>query len=275
VRDDKNQFELENMDKTLKHAKILGVKVSITNESEVTDFVLSSLKRRKFFIVTPNPEIVVAAQKDKELRTVLNAADVALPDGTGLLLASKLLNLGINERITGREIFEQLLSIAGKKKLKVYLLGASQSVNKLAIAKAKKKYKGIKIEGSADIYLDKEGYSVTYIYRKKHIVIKDYTSVIKHINRFKPDILFVALGAPKQEKWVMHNLDKLNVGGAMVVGGALDYFTGKMVKPPSLVSGLGLEWLWRGFSEPARLPRIINAVIVFPLLVLKSKLVKD
>lgn len=244
-----------------KKLRILGVNVNSTTQKEVLDFVLFSLKnKKKFFIATPNPEIIVAAQKDRQLREALNSADIALPDGVGLRLAGNF-----RERLTGREMFEELLKIAQDKKLKVYLLGASMEVNSKAVSRINKLYPNINAEGNGDIHLNNEGYSVIDGEIKKHIVI------LKHINRFKPDLLFVAFGFPKQEKWVFNNLSLLNIGGAMVVGGALDYFVGKMPKPPMALSALGLEWLWRVLLEPARWGRIFNATIMFPAFLLKDK----
>lgn len=243
-----------------KQLTILGVEVSVTSRGEVLKFVADSLKNKsKFFITTPNPEIIVAAQKDDELMTALNSADVALPDGVGL---------GINPRITGREMFESLLSTANRLQLRVYLLGATPEVNRLAIAKIKILYPRIKAKGNGDIKVNSKGYSVSE--RDRGV----YIDIIRDINSFRPNILFVAFGAPKQEKWVYHNLKKLNIGGAMVVGGALDYFVGKAKLPPGFVSTMGLEWLWRGVREPRRIKRIFNAVVVFPLLVIKEKLWK-
>jgi N-acetylglucosaminyldiphosphoundecaprenol N-acetyl-beta-D-mannosaminyltransferase len=241
--------------------KILGVKVSGTSKQEVLRFIVSSLARKsKFFVTTPNPEIVVAAQKDHELRAALNSADVAIPDGVGLRLA------GIKEVITGRELFEALLSMANRKQLKVYLLGATPEVNKAAVNKIENLCPKIGIRGSGDIQVNEKGYFVDDKNRKRYI------DIIKNINRLKPDILFVAFGAPKQEKWVYHNLEKLNVGGAVVVGGALDYLVGKTVLPPAWAAKAGLEWLWRGIFEPWRAKRIFNAVVVFPLLLIKERL---
>ncbi|OGM32088.1 hypothetical protein A2803_00790 [Candidatus Woesebacteria bacterium RIFCSPHIGHO2_01_FULL_44_21] len=249
------------MQKSPKELKILGVKVSGISHEEVLSFVANSLqKKSKFFISTPNPEIIVMAQKDRELLAALNSADVALPDGAGLKLA------GIKAIITGRQMFESLLLMANNQRLKVFLLGSTPEVNKFAIAKVKRLYPNAKVDGSGDILINNEGYSESIRDKEIHI------DIIRHIDDFRPDLLFVALGAPKQEKWVYHNLEELNVGGAMVVGGALDYFAEKAMLPPDWVSRAGLEWLWRAILEPQRIKRIFNAVVVFPLLVVRFKI---
>jgi N-acetylglucosaminyldiphosphoundecaprenol N-acetyl-beta-D-mannosaminyltransferase len=249
------------MDRSPKHGTVLGVKVSITDESEVIDFVEECLrKKRKFFITTPNPEIIVQAQNDQDLKDAINSSDLALPDGVGLRFA------GIKQRVTGRAVFRKLLRYADKKKLKVYLLGASSDVNSKALKKAQKIYPSAKTKGTGGIQIDNKGYSVTERDKKMSL------DIIKDIDGFNPHILFVAFGAPKQEKWIYHNLHNLNIGGAMVVGGAFDSFVGKTVPPPKWMANAGLEWFWRMVMEPSRFRRILNATVVFPLLVLRQKI---
>lgn len=239
---------------TQKKLKILGVDVSITGKSEVLNYLNASLKNlSKFFITTPNPEIILLAQKDRELMKALNSSDLALPDGTGLIIG------GVKEIIKGRELFEDLLDIANKKGLKVFLLGGDTKTNKIVIAKINMKYRKIKAEGRGDIVLNNKGYSDTDRDISIHI------DILKNINKFKPDILFVGLGAPKQEKWIYHNLDKLNVKIVMTVGGAFDYYSGKLGIVPGWMARGGLEWLWRVLQEPKRIKRIFNAVVIFPI----------
>lgn len=250
-----------------KKLKILGVGVSITTKSQVLSFVESSLKSKyKFFISTPNPEIVLKAQNDSELKEAIDESDIALPDGIGLTWAAKTLYVEKINRIQGRVMFEELLKLANRKKLKVFLLGSTKPSHEASMVKIGKLYPDLKVEGRYDIVVDNKGYSAIETDRKVHI------DILKHINRFKPDILFVALGAPKQEKWVMHNLPNLDIGGAMVIGGTLDTFSGKISKPPSWMETAGLEWLWRLALEPQRFGRIFRATVVFPVAVLKERL---
>jgi N-acetylglucosaminyldiphosphoundecaprenol N-acetyl-beta-D-mannosaminyltransferase len=250
----------------LKQLKILGVKVSIASSREVLNFVATGLKRgSKFFISTPNPEIIVKAQTDARLLAALSSADIALADGVGTVWAIKLLAREPAERIPGREFFSDLLSLADTKRLKVYFLGSSPSVNSKLLDMVKTKYPKIHARGSSGPLLDRKLHYVTESDRK---LDKD---IIEDINAFRPGLLFIAFGAPKQEKWVYKNLPNLNVSGVMVVGGAFDSFVGKTAKPPEWVARGGLEWLWRVLLEPTRIPRILNATVVFPLLVLKAK----
>lgn len=248
------------MKNVLKHRKVLGVKVTVSPKDQLLDFISTSLKKKeKFFISTPNPEILVRSQKDSEFRMILNSADIALPDGTGLSLA------GVSSRIPGRVFFEELLDVSAAKGYKIYLLGSESDINRRAVEKVAKIYPGVKVRGMSGPNLDQNGYAVT------DSDIKVAIDVLDDIDKFNPDLLFVAFGAPKQEKWIYHNLGKLKIGGAMAVGGTFDYFVGNMIKPPRMLEKVGLEWFWRLIQEPKRLGRIFNAVVVFSVLVARER----
>lgn len=230
------------------------------------DEIRGSLKKnKKILIVTPNPEIMVHAQGSKKLLVSLNSADISICDGIGLLWALKLLKKEVPERFRGRELMIDLLKIANDSKLKVYFLGASDSVNRKAVNLAKEKYPKAKILGASGPWLDDQADPVTDFYNKHEI------EVVNHINDQKPAILLVAFGAPKQEIWAHKWRNNLDVTVIMTVGGAFDYFAGTAVVPPIWVARVGLEWLWRLLREPRRFKRIINALVTFPLLVLKER----
>jgi len=251
--------------------EILGVGITGTNKRELLTLASKVIKTRgKMTIATPNPEIVVAAGRDGSLMMALNASDVAIPDGVGLLWALKVqsakckvknfkLQIKNYERIPGRELMVEFFKMSGDTRLKVYLLGGSEDVSEKALTRARREFPGA-------IFAGESGGGVT----KKGIALKK--DIVDKINKFTPDFLFVAFGAPKQEKWVRKNRDKLNARVIMTVGGALDYFAGTRPLPPRLVSRAGLEWLWRLFTKPGHVKRVFAAVIVFPLLVLKERL---
>lgn len=246
---------------------ILGLALSSTSSDKVLKAIEENFdKNIKFSLVTPNPEIVLVAQHNKRLRVFINQADFSLPDGVGLVWANRFLNGTKITRIPGRIFFKKLLYLAEQRALKVFLLGASAQVNEQAIHKIQSKYPNIVIEGTAGPKLDKNAKPVTLRNRKS------YYDTLNHINKFKPDILFVAFGAPKQELFLADNLNDLQVGGAMVIGGTLDSFVGNKPEPPKMLSKLGLEWLWRLVYEPKRIGRILKATVVFPALVIKQKL---
>jgi len=261
--------------KDQKQGNILGIGVSSTSTVRVLRFVRGKLSKfennqdsyRPFFITTPNPEIVVRAQKDEKFKKVLNSSDLSVPDGYGLILASKFLKPHNNlNLIRGGELFESLIKLANKKKWRVFLLGGKGDEADLSVKKLSQNYKSVIIESFAGPIINNSGRPVSSGDEKteKETVVK--------INKFSPHLLFVAFGAPAQEKWVSKNIGKLKIGGAMVVGGTFRYVSGRSILPPKVLRNLHLEWMWRLIREPKRVVRIFNAIIVFPLLVIWEKL---
>ena len=285
-----------------KQAKILGIKLDSTSKAQVLRFVRSRLARTRsgtpFFIVTPNPEIIMRAQKDKHLVKILNSANLALPDGVGLVQAAKFLALANPQNrlvrplvllfqglgvglatffkrywitssltlIKGREMFSELIKLANKKGWRVFLLGDKQESAQKAVDKLKLNYKKTKFYAASGPNLDLAAKPQS---KKDSFIEKE---VVSSINKLKPHLLFVAFGAPKQEKWISKWLPKLDIGGAMVVGGVFDYLSGRASLPPSWIENLGFEWLWRLVKQPWRLKRILIAFPIFPLKVFWSKL---
>lgn len=234
---------------------ILGIGVDSTSKGEVLTAVTKKVSdSSKFYIVTPNPELVLASTKNSLLKSALNNADFAIPDGIGLRVAKWDLNI-----IKGREFFLDLVELARKKNWKMFFLGGLDNEAKLAAKKLGAEY----FEGPK---LDKEAKPVLEVDRKLQI------DAIERINNFRPHLLFVAFGNPKQEIWIYRNLPRLNIGGAMAVGGAFRYIAGLSKLPPKWIENAGLEWLWRLFTELFRFKRIWNAVVVFPLKFWMSKL---
>lgn len=292
---------MNNLSKTDQNqGKILKIKLTSKPKEEVLKDVETLLSEaKKFYITTPNPEIAVKAYSDCELLEILNSAEFSLPDGFGLAVAHKFLKLEKTrnkvlavpyyilqwlfvlvsipvkknragdrlEIIRGRDFMIDLFILADKKSYKVYLLGGyPEVVNSESVKKINQEFKNIKVSGSSGPMLDKEANPVS------EVDSCTQKEVLRDINNFRPDILIVALGAPKQEKWVNKNLSRLNVKCTMVVGGALDYYSGYKKLPPKWMEEWGLEWLWRLILEPSRIKRILNAVFVFPALVIKSKM---
>jgi len=148
------------------------------------------------------------------------------------------------------------------------LLGGGEIVGtaKKTATKLSASYKGVRFQFSDGHMLDEDAKPKTSQDGKIE------NEVIKEINKFKPHLLFVGFGAPEQEKWVYRWLQKLNIGGAMVVGGTFDYIAGNVKKPPKWMSEYHLEWMWRMITQPKRFRRIITASMIFPLKVYWSKL---
>jgi N-acetylglucosaminyldiphosphoundecaprenol N-acetyl-beta-D-mannosaminyltransferase len=240
----------------------------------------NSRSKKQFFFATPNPEIVLAAQSNAALKKVLNTTQLSVADGTGILWASYFLNLKrrnfitlitslfailftpkkirkvISERVTGSDLFPNLLSLAAKRKKKVFLLGAAPNVAAIVKEKFEKKIQNLKISG---VYSGSPLVSVEDEIRAK-------------IDASKAELLFVAFGAPQQELWIARNLPRLKtVKFAMGVGGTFDFYAGIIRRAPHIFCHLGLEWLWRLVLQPRRLGRIWNATFCFVRMVWKNR----
>jgi N-acetylglucosaminyldiphosphoundecaprenol N-acetyl-beta-D-mannosaminyltransferase len=229
---------------------ILGVKVSNITKNETIEISRGFLfDGGQHIITSPNPEMAVLALKDAEFASVFDKADLCLPDGIGLILASKFFGTPLKERITGSDFIFDLLNLSEKEGKSVYLLGASEGVAEKASLKLKEKYPNLKIVGT------ESGGDAADL---------DNQNTLNKINSARPDILFVAFGQVKQEKWIAKNLPKLpSVKIAIGIGGAFDFIAGTAKRAPKIIRKIGLEWLWRLILEPWRAKRIWNATMVF------------
>jgi len=241
-------------------ANILGVLIDKLNIYEVLEKIDVFLRDgKKHYIVTPNPEFLMQAKEDEEFKNILNLADIAVPDGFGLLLASSWLGDRIKKRVTGVDLVWQLCRKINNTDYKIFLLGGGVGVAREAGEKLKKSFSGLRVVG-AEEGMERREFQLTN------------PELIKKINDASPDIIFVAFGHGKQEKWIYYNLPKLNsVKIAIGVGGTLDYLSERVRRAPNILRRWGFEWLWRFFKEPWRWKRIYRATILFPLTVLKYK----
>ncbi len=274
------------MSKTL---KILNVRFDALTLDQALKQAMNFVKsNRQHYICTPNPEILLEAQKNKKFLEVLNNSSLNIADGIGtvwaanyltktshyisrlrkffswkwhllkILTSPSSLKTPLPERITGTDLMEAICKECSKfftiHKHKIFLLGAEEGVAVEAKLKLQEKYPRIKIVGTySGSPQDKE--------------------MIKIINSKSPHILFVAFGAPTQELWIANNIKKMpSVHLAIGVGGALNFFAGTRKRAPGFMRKLGLEWLYRLAQEPSRAKRIYNAVIKFPLRILKENL---
>ncbi|MGB9678805.1 MAG: WecB/TagA/CpsF family glycosyltransferase [Thermoanaerobacteraceae bacterium] len=237
----------------MEKVNILGVpinKISMVNAVQVLN---SFLNEDKFhFVATPNAEFVMIAQKDEEYMKILNTTDLNVPDGIGIVFASKVFKEPIKERVAGFDLMIEFIKSIDQKNTNspnIYLLGAAPGVAEEAKAKLEKQYPAVNIVGVHDGYFNRT----------------DDEEIIKDINSKNTDILFVALGAPKQEKWIFKNKGKLKVKIAMGVGGSFDVLAGRVERAPLIFRKLGAEWLYRLIKEPWRYKRMA----VLPKFVLK------
>ncbi len=207
---------------TIMKKYILGVKIDDVTMDEAVEIVHTWLQKSdKHYIVTPNPEFLMTAQKDLEFKRILNDADLSIPDGTGLKLSGQVKNT-----FPGVDLMEKLVGKSVDWAVTIGFLGGRNGVAEKASERLQKKYPGIKI-----ISVDSEKVEG------------------------ECDILFVAFGHPKQEKWIYQNLPNLPVKVAMGVGGAFDYMAGHIPRAPKWLRKLGLEWLFRLAIQPWRIKR--------------------
>lgn len=250
--------------KNQKYGQVFGITIDGTKEDEVLRKIDYSLKKRtKLFITTPNPEILLASRSNPQLYGALKKSDLRICDGTGLKFAL-LLKGYRTKRIRGRELMLKLFEIANSRKLRVYLLGSTEDVIESSINRLIGEYSNIIIKGDTGPVLDK---GVLPINEDNECVEK---LTVQEIKKFRPDILVVAFGAPKQEIWINKYKNELPVHVFIGVGGSLDYYSGVRSVPPKWMASLGLEWLWRVVHEPKRIDRIFRAVVVFPVLAVKD-----
>jgi len=226
-----------------KSIKILGVRIDKLNVEEAYNKFLSLFKQDSFSaIYTPNPEIIMVAQEDHELKDALLDADLVIPDGIGVIYASRIHNLGLEERIPGIEFMERILKFCNNTNGSIFILGGKPGVAKKACDKIQEKFPNIVMTGCHDGYFSDE----------------DELKVVDKINEVKPDILFVALGAPRQEKWIYSHRKILNTKIAMGVGGSIDVWAGHAKRAPKLFIKLNLEWFYRLLREPHRIGRMMS-----------------
>lgn len=233
--------------KSINKKKLLGVGFSDANKREVLEFIITSLQNQseKYYVVTPNPELLVIASKDSNYQRVLNNARLALPDGIGVMIAGKLLGIPLKERIHGVDLVESLSKEVSKQPITVGFLGAGSSIAELTAECLKKKYPGLKV----------------------NLVLEEWSEDLKS---GKVDILFVAFGSPKQEIWISENLDILPAKVVIGVGGSFDFISGKVRRAPLFMRRIGLEWLFRLIIQPWRIKRQLR-LLEFVFLVLKEK----
>lgn len=235
--------------------KILGVKFDkLPFDEAYQKFVSFMLQDETKMIFTPNSELVMTAQEDSEFMEILNQGDLVIPDGIGIILASKIHHLDLNERIAGIDLMTKMLEYGNRCNHSMYILGGKPGVAEKAAENIKNKYANIKIAGTQDGYFDD----------------KEELKVLDRINEIKPDMLFVALGAPKQEKWIYKHRKLLNVKVAMGVGGAVDVWAGVTKRAPLFFQKMGLEWFYRLLREPTRIGRMLK-LPVFIIKVLFNK----
>ena len=226
--------------------EILGIPFSRRSKKETYEFLHSLLKtNRPVRIFTPNPEMLCRACQDPSLRKHLLEADLLLPDGVGVILASKIKFAPLPERVTGIDTGEWLLRYAARHSMSVFLLGGKHGVAERAKKELLVRIPSLKICGTHHGYFDPQTNS------------SENQRVLEKIRTANPDFLFVCLGSPRQERWIMENSRKIpSLRLSIGLGGALDVWSKNVTRAPKFVQRCGAEWLWRTVQDPKRIARL-------------------
>lgn len=242
---------------------ILGVPIDNLSMEEAVSWIDCHLQefrqgsKEPAVIITPNPEMVVFARESGEFAALLLQADLLVPDGIGLLLAGRLLGKPLQERVSGIDLFHRMLLLAVEKGYGVYLLGAAPEVIEGAVNALQETYEGLQLTGYHHGYLDREA----------------ELAVLADIKQSRPDLLFVGMGFPRQEKFMIKYREELDVPVSIGIGGSFDVISGQKKRAPRWVQSIYLEWLYRLFQEPRRFFRML-AIPRFLWLILRDKLVR-
>ncbi|MBI3618920.1 WecB/TagA/CpsF family glycosyltransferase [Candidatus Peregrinibacteria bacterium] len=240
----------------LSRVTLLGVPLDPVTREEALIRLLSFLEEPfPHHVATPNSEMLVEASRNPAFHSLLGKTALNLPDSAGLLLAARVTHQHLPQRVTGIDTVQALCaSLASDHP--VFLLGARPGVAPIAAAALMAKNPQLRIVGTFSGSPRSE----------------DAQAIIDHINAAAPHLLLIAFGAPAQDLWIADHLNDLpSVRVAMGVGGTFDFLAGERKRAPALLQKLGLEWLWRLVLEPRRWKRIWNAVVVFPLLVVRHR----
>jgi len=200
-------------------------------------------------VPTVNLDIWLNAQNDAHLHRIIAGCSLVLADGMPLVWASGLLGHSLPERVTGVDLVPKLAELSARKGYGIFLLGGREGVAERAARQLQREYPGARIVG-------------TYAPPEQSLTRIDHTEILKRVHAAKPDILLVAFGNPKQEKWIWMHRKRLGVPVSMGVGGSFDILVGDMRRAPRWVQRCGFEWLMRCVQEPSRLaPRYLRDLI--------------
>ncbi len=243
---------VEQQENKLKSTEILGFRVHCMNMQEVINRLEYCINtNERCHLVTADASMMVMAQKDLELKNIILHAELVTPDSAGVLWAAKRSGVRLSERVSGVDIVEKFCKLSADKEYRIFFFGASEGVAEKAANRMRSLYPGAQIVGTrSGFYTD-----------------DDIPDIIKQIKGSKPDMLCVALGIPKQEKWINCYRNELGVPVLIGIGGTLDVLSGNVKRAPQIMQKLHLEWLWRLLSNPRKiskvmlLPRFVKLVL--------------
>lgn len=237
---------------------ILGVLIDAVTRDEagiITENLIKESNKSCKMIFAPNVEFIMYAQKDKEFFDILKQSSLSTPDSIGVIIGAKLQKKSFPERIPGQSYFRKIIELSNEKGYSIYLLGGKPGIPEKAKENLEKIFPNVNIVGVHHGYFNEN----------------EEKEVIEEINKLQPNVLFVALGAPRQEKWIYNHRNELKVDVATGQGGTYDYEAGKIKRAPVWVQKIGMEWFWRLCREPKRIKR----QLVLPVYLVKILFKKD
>jgi len=238
---------------------IHGVMIDNVSMDEALEIVYGMLEGHSANkIYTPNAEIIMQANRDPELMNILNGAQLLVPDGAGVVLASRILKRRLKEKVSGIDLVKKILLDTEKRPVSFFILGGKPGVAEKAAVNILSEHPKAVIAGYRHGYFDES----------------EIPEIIKEINDSRAEVLLVGLGAPKQEKWIHRHADMLNVRVIIGVGGAIDVFAGTAALAPEFMRKAGLEWLFRLVREPRRYKRMMD-LPRFMMLTFRKRLKKN
>ncbi len=237
---------------------ILGVpidRVTRNDAGKITEDLIQVSNKSCKMIFAPNVEFIMMAQKDEEFFNILKESSLSTPDSIGVIIGAKLQGKFFPERIPGQSYFRKIIELSNEKGYSIYLLGGKPGIPEKVRQNLKKEFPNVNIVGVHHGYFGEN----------------EEKAVIQEINSLKPNVLFVALGAPKQEKWIKQHQKELQVDVATGQGGTYDYEAGRIKRAPEWIQKIGMEWFWRLLREPKRIKR----QLVLPVYLIKVLFAKD
>ena len=248
--------QVENIETKFPRASVLGYPVDLVNIEEALDYAEKAIVAGKGKqVVTINPEMIMQAIENPDLSRILKNADLIIPDGVGVVKILKLLGINNIKRLPGIEFSQGLIEIAVKNGYRLAFLGASNDVISEMLDVFNKKYNNINIVYSHDGYFNDN----------------DEPQLIENLKQANPDILFIALGVPKQEIWVEKYRSEFPSVIMAGVGGSFDVWANRVKRAPLIFRTLGLEWFYRLITQPSRFSRMFPTLPLFFIKVVLDK----
>jgi N-acetylglucosaminyldiphosphoundecaprenol N-acetyl-beta-D-mannosaminyltransferase len=237
---------------------LLGMRVSRVNREQAMALLRAYIRSgRPHHVVTADASGHVIAASDPEFLRIVNRAALVTPDSAGILWAARLLGRPLEERVSGVDLAEALCAESAAEGYGVYLYGAAPGVAEAAAARIRERYPGARIVGTADGYRNSP---------------EQQRALLTDIMERRPAVLLVALGIPRQEKWIARHLPELRVPVCMGVGGTLDVLSGRVTRAPVWMQRRGLEWLYRLWKNPAKYSKVATLPVFVLRVLLRRRL---